>query len=216
MTYPPTHPRSVLAIMLALATAGCGGKSSDEGGVTPGDIEQLLEDSFGQIPNLGNALQRVIATLQGNPQPGVTLTPITDGVQGTVGVDVDGNGSMEATVHGTLVYIDPSVGIDGGATLTITSIDGAAVDGGLTVAVVPLSPTDLAFGPGSGSFETAAGTVTVPQINMTVDIATATPVLDGFATFTVEDAPGSMFFEGDSQGGFQIRVVFGGEEVTVP
>ena len=217
MTHSSHRPLSVFAACLALVASGCGDESSDPGGVTAGDVEQVLQDTFSDIPTLSDALQRVIATLQGNPQPGVTLTPITDGVQGTVGLDLDGNGSMEATVHGTLVYIDPSIGIDAGATLTITGIDNAAADGTLTVAVVPFSPTDLAFGPGSGSFETASTpSLTVPQINFTADISNPVPVLDGFATFAVEDEPGTMFFEDDGLGGFQLRVVYADEEVTVP
>ena len=82
---------------------------------------------------------------------------------------------MEATVNGTLVFIDPNVGISAGATLTVTSIDGAATDGTLTVAVVPLSATDLAFGPGSGEFDPpgSGNIISVNQINFVADVSGA-------------------------------------------
>jgi hypothetical protein len=213
-----TKVLSILTASLVLAASGCGDESNDPGGVTAGDIEQLLEETFSDIPAISDGMARLIATLQGNPQPGVNITPITNGVQGSVGLDLDGNGSMEATVNGTLVFIDPNIGIAAGATLTITDIDGAATDGSLTVAVVPLSATDLAFGPGGGEFDPpgSGNIVSINQISFVADISAPTPVLDGFGTFAVEDAPGSIFFEDDGHGGFQIRVAFAGDEITVP
>jgi hypothetical protein len=213
-----TRVLSVLTVTLALAASGCGDEGNDPGGVTPGDIEQLLEDNLGDVSAIGDGMTRLIAALQGNPQPGVTLTPITNGVQGSVGLDLDGNGSLEATVNGTLVYIDPNIGIAAGATLTVTSIEGAATDGTLTVAVVPLSATDLAFGPGGGEFDPpgSGNIVTINQISFVADVASPAPVLDGFGTFSVEEEPGSIFFEDDGHGGWQIRVVFADDEIIVP
>lgn len=218
MIHRPT-PRTMaaLATLLTLAGAGCDSKSSDEGGVTAAEMKLVLEGTFGNIPNLQDALDRLVTTLQGTPQPGVTLTPITDGVQGSVTVDPDGDGTAQVTVNGTLVYIDPQQGIDGGAVLTIASITGGGTTGTLTVAAVPTSPTDVAFSPGSGSFQTSSSNdITVPVINFTLDASGATPVLDGFVTFGVDGNPGSMFFEDDGLGGFQLRVVFLDEEFIVP
>lgn len=218
MPLPRKRPlMAALALALALSIANCSDEGSGNNGVfTPEDMEDALEGSFGNIPKIGDALERIILTLQGTPQPGVTVTPITDGVQGSVGIDLDGNGSMETTVNGSLIFFDPNVGIDAGATAYITGITGANIDGELQVAITPLSPTDFNFGPGFGSFEGENIEFNVPQIAVTADVSGAAPVLDGFATFAVESEPGTMFFEDDQQGGFQLRVVFGGDEFTVP
>ena len=209
---------SILTVSLALVASGCVDESNDPGGVTPGDVEQMLQNTLGDIPAIGDAFTRLIATLQGNPQPGVTLTPITNGVQGSVALDFDGNGSMEATVHGTLVYVDPNVGISAGATLTITSVDGAATDGHLTVVVVPFSATGLAFGPGSGEFDPpgSGNIVTIDQFFLTADLSSGTPVLDGFGSFAVEDESGDITLRDDGNGGTEITVEFGGETIVIP
>lgn len=209
---------SILTVALALVASGCGDDSNDPGGVTPGDVEQLLQNTFSDIPTIGNAFTRLIATLEGNPQPGVTLTPITNGVQGSVALDFDGNGSMEATVHGRLVYVDPNVGISAGATLTITSVDGAATDGTLTVVVVPFSATGLAFGPTSGEFDPpgSGNIVTIEQFFLTADLSSPTPVLDGFGSFAIEDESGDITVRDDGNGGIEITVDFGGETIVVP
>lgn len=208
---------SILTVSLALAVSGCD-ESSDEGGITPGDVEQILQNTFSDIPTIGNAFTRLIATLQGNPQPGVSLTPIANGVQGSIGLDFDGNGSMEATVNGTLVYNDPNVGISAGGTLTITSVDGAATDGTLTVVVVPFSATGLAFGPGSGEFDPpgSGNIVTIDQMFFTADLSGPTPLLDGFGSFAVEDESGDITVRDDGSGGIEITVEFGGETIVIP
>jgi hypothetical protein len=209
---------SSLTVGLALGASGCGDSSSDESGVTPGDVEQLLQSTFSDIPVIADAFTRLSLALDGTPQPGVTLTPITNGFQGSVALDFDGNGSMEATVHGRLVLTDPNVGIAGGATLTITSIQGAATDGTLTVGVVPFSATGLAFGPGSGEFDPpgSGNILTIDQIFLTADISQPTPLLDGFGSFAIEDEPGDITVRDDGNGGIEITVTFGGETFTIP
>ena len=209
---------SILTVALALVASGCGDESNDPGGVTPGDLEQLLQDTFSDIPVMGEAFIRLSLALDGNPQPGVTLNPITNGFQGSVSLDFDGNGSMEATVHGTVILIDPNVGIAGGATLTITSIDGAATDGTLSVVVVPFSATGLAFGPGSGEFDPpgSGNIVTIDQIFLTADLSSPTPVLDGFGSFAIEDESGDITVRDDGNGGIEITVEFGGETIVIP
>lgn len=208
----------ILTVALALIASGCGDDGNDPGGVTPGDVEQLLQDTFSDIPVIGEAFIRLSLALDGNPQPGVTLTPITDGFQGSVSLDFDGNGSMEATVHGTVILVDPNVGIAGGATLTITSIEGAATDGTLSVVVVPFSATGLAFGPGTGEFDPpgSGNIVTIDQMFLTAELSGPTPVLDGFGTFAIEDESGDITVRDDGNGGTEITVQFGGETIVIP
>lgn len=217
MRFPGLRPLTTLAaIALALAVANCSdGGSNNDDEFTPDDLERSLQRSFDNIPQMGDALTRVVQTLQGNPQPGVSFTNITGGVQGTVGVDLDGNGSMETTVSGTLTYIDPQQGIAAGANMHITGISGSQADGDYTGVIAPISPTAFAVS-GSGGFSGEGVEVGVSGTSLSVDVATPTPVLDGIAFFQVNAEDGTMYFEDDGQGGFQLRVDFGGQEFVVP
>lgn len=205
---------AAITIVLALANCSDGGSNNDDE-FTPDDLENSLVHSFDNIPQMGDALTRVVQTLQGNPQPGVSFTNVTGGVQGTVGVDLDGNGSMETTVSGTLIYIDPQQGIAAGANLHITGISGGPADGDFTGVIAPLSPTAFALS-GSGGFSGGGVEVGVSGAAVSVDVATPAPVLDGIAYFQVNAEDGTMYFEDDGAGGFQLRVDFGGEEFVVP
>lgn len=203
---------SILTVGLSLAASGCGDESNDPGNTTP---EQLLTAGLETIPQMGEALSRLVLTLQGIPQPGVNLTPITGGVQGTLGVDLDGNGSNEITVSGSLVYIDSTVGISGGATLTITGISGGDVDGNLTASVIPFSPTDVIIGPGTGSFDSPAGTIAVTSLGLSIGFGTPTPIVTGSSTFTLDSKAGDIVFV-DNSGELEISLQYDGEVTTVP
>lgn len=204
---------SILTVTLSLVALGCSEESSDPDPTTP---EELLTDALDKVPQMGEALSRLVLTLQGNPQPGVNLTPITDGVEGTVGVDLDGNGSNETTVAGSLVYIDPNLGISGGATLTITGISGGGVDGTLTTTVTPISPTDVTINGGTGAFNTPAGDITVSGLGIGVGLGTPVPSFVGFAQFFLDGNVGEIIFDDDGQGGLEITLDYGGEVITVP
>jgi hypothetical protein len=125
---------------------------------------------------------------------------------------------MEATVHGTVILIDPNVGIAAGANLTITSIEGAATDGTLSVVMVPFSATGLAFSPGSGEFDPpgSGNIVTIEQFCLTAELSSPTPVLDGFGSFAIEDESGDITVRDDGNGGTEITVEFGGETIVIP
>ena len=204
---------SALTLALALAAVSCGDEDGGPDGNTPEDV---LTQGLSTIPQMGEALSRLVLTLQGTPQPGVNITPITDGVQGTLGVDLDDNGSNETTVFGSLVYVDPNVGLAAGATLTITDIDGPGVDGTLSALVQPVSATDVSIGPGSGSFDTGAGPLAVNSISLFIGFGTPTVEVSGLAQFTLDGDVGQISFAEDGQGNLTIALDFQGEIITVP
>lgn len=204
---------SILTAALALSLASCGDGSSDPGNTTP---EELLTDGLAKVPQMAEALSRLVLAIQGVPQSGVTLTPITDGVQGSVGVDLDGNGSMEVAVHGSLVYLDPPNGFAGGATLTITGIDGSAVDAQLAASVYPTSPTDVVIPAGQGTIDSPAGTITVTSIGLGIGFGTPTPTIAGASFFNLDGKSGQVFVGDDGQGGMTITLEYDGDVTTVP
>lgn len=204
---------SALTLVSAVAALSCGDEGSGPDGNT---AEDVLTQGLSTIPQMGEALSRLVLTLQGNPQPGVNITPITNGVQGTLGVDLDDNGSNETTVQGTLVYVDPNAGFAGGATLTITDIDGPGVDGVLSALVQPVTATDISIGPGSGSLDTGAGPIEVNSMAIFIGFGTPTLQVSGVAQFTLDDQAGSVSVNPGNQGALTITLDYGGEVITVP
>jgi hypothetical protein len=209
------HQSSSILMVALLVASGCG----EDGGNDPDPTtpEELLTDGLAKIPQMGEALTRLVLTIQGTPQPGVNITPITDGVQGSVGVDLDNNGSHETTVNGSLVYVDPNVGLAGGATLTITDIDGPTdIDGNLTALVTPASATDVIINPGTGFIDSPAGDISVDGMTIVVSFGTPTLQLSGSAQFTLAGDVGLLSFGDDGQGGMILTLDYQGEITTVP
>jgi hypothetical protein len=193
---------------LVLAALACSDNNSNNSG-SADDLHQQLEDSFDNVANFTEALQRVLLTLQGTPQPGVNFTETNTGVTGTVDVDVDGNGQRETTVSAVLTYLNPQVGITGGATLHVNSITGGAPQTATVDATVnPTGPTSIQLTNGSGSFltQTRGNDLTVTSANLAVDGSNGHLVVTGTADFSFNDLVGIATFESDGQGSFRIRV----------
>lgn len=175
--------------------------------IDPVVTQAYLQRNLAKIPRITDAMGRVLLTLNGTPQDGVTFTSVTGGVEGTVGIDLDGNGSLETSVNARVILNNPSVGIAGGAVLTITAIT-AASTGGNASASLTLVGNNVTLSNGVATlFPTNGPTqINVVNANLTVTPTLNNPSIVGSANFASASTTGTMFFENDGSGGFRIRV----------
>lgn len=209
------HARTLLLIPLILL-AGCDLFESeddvDNGGeeevIDPVVTQAYLQRNFTKIPRLTDAMGRVLLTLNGSPQNGVTFTAITGGVQGTVGVDLDGNGSLETTVEARVILNNPSAGIAGGGVLTVTTINAASTGGNATANLTLVGSSTVTLSNGAATlFPTQGPTqIIVANANLTVTATLNNPSIAGSANFASASTTGTAFFENNGSGGFRIRV----------
>ena len=204
--------RITAVLLLALSSGLACNPGNDDDGIDPDDInpaetEAYLSRNFAKIPRITEALNRILLTMNGNPQPGVVFTPITGGVTGSVGVDLDNNGVQETTVNATVILNNPSIGIAGGARLTITALNAESATGSAGVDVALQSSTVIVFSEGSGTLFPTEGpsVIDITDANLTVTLG-ATPLIIGSADFFAGNSSGTAIFESNGSGGFQIRV----------
>jgi hypothetical protein len=203
-----------LPLIPLVALLGCDLFSNDDDGNGDGDIidpevtQAYLQRNFTKIPRITEAMARVLLTLNGSPQQGVTFVPITGGVQGTVGVDLDGNGSLETTIDARVILNNPSVGIAGGAVITVTAINAASTTGTASASLTVQGASSVTFTGGSATLFPTQGPseIGVSNANLTVSGTQASPLILGSADFASTGTVGTAFFESNGSGGFQIRV----------
>lgn len=209
-----TRARTLLLIPLVLLFS-CDLFRSDEGGddtggevIDPAVTQAYLQRNFAKIGRITDAMGRVLLTLNGTPQNGVTFTTITGGVQGTVGLDLDENGSLETTVNARVILINPSVGIAGGATLTVTAIDAASTGGNASASVTLVGTSIVTLSNGHATLFPTQGPsqITIANANLTITPTLTNPSITGSADFTSGSTIGTAFFENNGSGGFRIRV----------
>jgi hypothetical protein len=211
-----------LALGAALALAmGCSSTTDDGGG--GGDAEdfetQLGEAFTNNLAGFAESLERLLAAVAGNPQDGVTITPTANGATASVGVDVNGDGSLETSVNGSITYLNPEAGFAGGATLVISSITGGApqtANGQATIA--PLGPASISIT--NGSFETHTDTrgndLYLANANLVVDASGSQIHATGSAQFEFNDLEGTLTFLNPASG-YAIQVSGPGfETFTIP
>ena len=216
--------RATVALSVAaLIAVACSSSSNNSGDTNPGDVANFQQDfSFALENNLagfGDAMNRMIKAVHGTTEPGVTVTQITNGVQASVGVDVDGDGNFETTLNGSVVYLNPAQGLAGGATLTITSITGgapqAASGSGVITQTGPAMLT-LSNGHFSTTTQTQHHSLSITQANLTLDATAASPDVTGTAQFTFDGIVGTMTFQTTATG-FKVQVSGSGfTTFTVP
>lgn len=208
-----------LATLIAVACSS-NSTGNNNGNTNVTDFQQ--DFSFALENNLagfGDAMNRMIGAAGGTTENGVTVTPITNGIQASVGVDVDGGGGFETTLNGTLVYLNPSQGLSGGATLTLTSIAGGAPQTATGTGVITQTgPAVLTVSNGHFNTQTQTQdhTLTISQANLTLNAAAANPVVTGTAQFNFDGIAGTMTFQSTSSG-FKVQVSGSGfATFTVP
>jgi hypothetical protein len=201
----------VPAAALFIIVTGCasaGSSGTRQAGLDPAALQTYLQRNFARIPVLTEAMSRIVVAASGGNATGVTFTNITGGVQGTVGVDLDGNGSMESSIDATLMYDNPASGIGGGATFTVTHINAPYVSGTSTATVsVTGNGSQINFTSGSADLTPTYGPrVTVPSVAFTVSPTLTAPTIIGHADFIADNKTGTLFFESSTSTGWKIRV----------
>jgi hypothetical protein len=219
MTDRRTGRLASAAILTLLLAAGCDLKlNGDDDTLDAAAMEDFLTANFANVPNIIEALERLVETASGSPQPGVTIIPTATGVQGTLAIDLDGDGTRERTVAGSITFNNPQLGVAGGGTLVISGITGGSAQIGANTQVRLIGSSIIEFGPGSGFFRTAGGTqVALPEMLFTVQQGASAPVILGYMDFDGGNTSGTMLFESGGTAGWFIRVT-GGDfpEFTVP
>jgi hypothetical protein len=214
-------PARLLAALLVLSGAACTTEPNDgdEDDIDPEVTQDYLERNFSKIPRITEALVRIIATVNGNPQAGVTFVEITNGVQGTVGVDLDNNGSMETTVNATVIFTNPSQGLAGGGHLTVTAINAASTTGTASADIQLQGSSTVVFTDGEATLLPTEGPseIEVSNGNINATASLTSPLLIGSADFAAGSTSGTAFFESNGAGGFRIRITSPDfETFTVP
>jgi hypothetical protein len=211
------------AVALAALIAVACSSNSDNGNNNTVDASNFRQDfSFAlenNLPGFGDAMNRMIGAAHGTAENGVTITQITNGVQASVGVDVNGVGTLETTLNGTLVYLNSSQGLAGGATLTLTSIAGGAPQTASGAGVITQTgPAVLTVSNGHFSTQTQTQhhSLSITQANLTLDASAANPVVTGTAQFTFDAVSGTLTFQSTGSG-FRVQVSGSGfATFTVP
>lgn len=197
------------ALAAALLLGGCSSLGNDDGDeLDPQVTEAYLQRNFQKVPRITEALTRILATINGNPQPGVTFTPVTGGVQGTVGLDLDNNGSMETSINATVILNNPQLGIAGGAVLTVTALNAASATGTGQVSVDLVNSNTVAFSNGGALLYPTNGpeSISLSSANLVVTVGAGTPSITGSANFAGGGKSGTVYFEPEGSGGFRMRV----------
>lgn len=218
------HARTVVSTAMVLAIVSAIGGCSSGGNSNNGDPTdfhgQLSDALLNNLSGFGTALKRLALAVNGTAQTGVTLTDITNGVQGTVGVDVDGDGAMETSVAGKLVYLNAGQGLAGGANFTLTGITGGApqtASGSATVTQTGPAVLTISNGAFTTHTDTRGNNLSVSQASISADASGTDLVLTGTAHFTFNALTGTLTFQPDGQGSFRIQVSGSGfTTFTVP
>jgi hypothetical protein len=189
---------AAVGIGLALAGANCTSSTDNGGGGDVEDFKVQLEEAFtNNLAGFSNAIQRLVLAATGQPQNGVTLTPITGGVQGSLGVDVDGDGSLETQVQGRLIFINPSQGLAGGANFTLTGIVAGApqtASGSAVITQVSASIITITNGNFSTHTDTRDNDASVSGVNLTTDVSGGGYKVTGTADFEFNGVDGLFTF----------------------
>jgi len=212
----PTRPLAAMGFALVCVAGACKIGNSDNNSGDAADFKQQLSQSFStnNINGFSNAIHRLLLAATGQAQTGVTLTPITGGVQGSVGVDVDGNGSLETSVNGKLIYLNPATGIAGGANFTLTGITGGAPQTATGSAVIAeTAPSVVTIS--NGTFETHTQTrgndLSLSSVNLTTDIGGGAYKVTGTADFDFNGLNGRLTFQ---PSGSEFKIVVSGSGFT--
>jgi len=206
------NPRTGAAVLIVtLALSGClsiGTSSTTTEKLDPAKMQSFLSRNLTHVTIIYDGLNRIVAAANGSQTSGVTFTNITGGVQGTVGYDLDGNGSMESSINAKLIYNNPAVGINGGGTFTVTEINAPYLSGTAT-AVLAVSGGGSTINITSGSADLVPDNgphLTIPSVSLAITPTLQNPTILGHADFAADDDTGTVFFESNGSGGWRMRV----------
>ena len=202
------------AICVLLAVTGLGFSACDLNFVGKKEVNEdtLREFYYSDAPFVFlEAAGRLLTAVQTGSAPGVALTPNGNRVDGTVGIDSDYSGDYETQVQGNVQFPNANRSFDDGATVRITGVTGARVDGSLT-ATATTNGGSVAID-GTGQFEGDSG---VPvDLDLNLSVAQTTGQIIGSVDIDAGDLSATAFYEDNGIGGTRVRVVGSDFEFTV-
>jgi len=216
-----TRKLPALLTVVGIIIAGCftaddASPASEQ--LDPARMQAYIQRNFSHISNLTEAVGRMIEAADGGHPVGVTYGETTTGIQGTVLVDVKGDGTDSARADVTITYRTTSLGIAGGATIAITSLTSpnltgsargtlALRDGGSAVALSNGS-AKLKYPDSPPMIISSANLTVTSSSNLGSPRHLGGPVtILGSADFRANNKSGTIFFESNGTGGWRIRVV---------
>ena len=205
------RPRHLVVTVVTLGTISCASINNPGTSTTtldPVAMKTFLSRNFSNVTIVYDGLARIIAAAKGSTTSGVNFTNITGGVQGTVGYDLDGNGSMESNISAKLIYTNPALGIDGGGTFTVTGINAPYLQG-TAVAALTISGGGTQVNVTSGTADlqpTYGPRITIPSVSLAITPTLQNPTVLGHADFAAGGDAGTLFFESNGSTGWRIRV----------
>ena len=204
--------------VVGLGFLGCASIGDDPPApLDPVKMQAYIVRNFSHVPNLTEAMSRVISAANGGHPNGVTYTQTANGINGTVLIDVKGDGTDSATVKASITYNNPSLGIGGGATAAITSLTSPNISGSASAAlsvngtgsVVTLSggAADLQYTNGPKLVISSANLSVSTGLSLRGASSSGPITILGSADFHADSKSGTIFFESNGSGGWRIRVV---------
>ena len=150
------------------------------------------------------AAQRLLSAIAGNTVPGVSLVPNGTRIDASVGMDFDYDGTRETSVEGNVQFANSNMSFDDGASVNITGVTGAGVDGNVSATATTSGPGTVAL-VGTGQFEGDSGTPVDLGINLSVSPVTGQIL--GTVDIDAGDLSAMAIYEDNGVGGFRVRVV---------
>ena len=210
-------------MVLALATCSSESTGGDNQSISdPAVFEAKMRSDFlPMVAGIADGLERLLIAADGGAADGVVIIPNATGADATISVDLDGNGSREGSINGSI-----SGDIQTGAPVTIAAISGQepTLTGSGTLTATETAPgvilldnlAGAGFGDPDGSQNAADVTVTDGAVSL--DVAAGTP--DGFVDFDVTGEGKTLdvhvSFEPNGAGGFLIHFTGNGFDFTIP
>ena len=218
--------RAASGTTLVFALTTCGSDESSSGGnqsiSDPEVFEQTVRRAFlPMVAGIGDGLERLLTALDGGPADGVVIVPNAGGADATISLDLDGNGSRESSVNGSLAG---DVGTGAQVTIAAISTDEPSLGGSGSLTATESTPGVIVLDniAGSGGADPEghrnAADVTVTDGTVSVDVAAGQP--DGFLDLEISGEERHLgihvTFEPNGAGGWRIRFTGNGMNFTIP
>jgi hypothetical protein len=215
---------SSTALVFTLATCGddeSGGRGN-ESISDPEVFETTVRRTFvPMLAGIGDGLERLLTALDGGAADGVVIVPNAGGADATISLDLDGNGSRESSINGSLAG-----DIGTGAQVTLAAIATAepSLGGSGSLTATETSPgvivLDNIGGEGGADPNGSGNAADVAVTDGTVSLDLGAGIPDGFLDFVVTGEGSSLglhvTFEPDGAGGFLVRFIGSGLNFTIP